>query len=492
MPVSTKKAPKVLPKAAQSIWVSAFNSSWEGTCKERSDRDACASRIAWAAVKKSFHKNKQGEWVRSSNLAELSMFITKAVRDEDGKMVWAGVVSDTQTDMKKFEMTPELFQSFIEKAEAKQPVDEEFQTPLIGNGYWNGGMPYLSLAHYPDLDGEGVPGWTNSLYMDGDKLKAKGEFYDTPLGNACFEAIQSDMENHLPPEERVRFSIGFLDFKHFHKASETTFERKSRDNICIHCVLESLTESGEGIRFLDGHLVHLGLTRIPVNTRTTVEVSHMTTRKEDAESIVPKELVEKLEALLDGDGEEIEQALVTQSEEGKELLLSLKELVGTLKVQPHPLDAALEQLKAAYDKAQEAEDAQEALKAVQPAYEQLAEQIQGGFSVEITETPSQEVSNPVMQALTELTEGLKSFKDDLGILNQRIAEIENRKSFKLELPQRSLSATATLQTAVSGQPAPNSSPYKELSAKSQRINLSVGNDPNFPYVGATYKDGTKV
>lgn len=44
-------------KHEQEIFLAAFNSAWEGTCKERDDKEECAFKIAWSAVK----KNKEAE-----------------------------------------------------------------------------------------------------------------------------------------------------------------------------------------------------------------------------------------------------------------------------------------------------------------------------------------------------------------------------------------------------------------------------------------------
>lgn len=59
----TVTVPSVLKGHAAEIWRSAFLSSYDGTCKDRSDRDACAASVAWAAVKNDYRKNDQGEWV---------------------------------------------------------------------------------------------------------------------------------------------------------------------------------------------------------------------------------------------------------------------------------------------------------------------------------------------------------------------------------------------------------------------------------------------
>ncbi|MBW2636982.1 MAG: ChaB family protein, partial [Deltaproteobacteria bacterium] len=54
---------KALPKHAQEIYLKAFNAAYETTCKNRKDRDACAAKIAWAAVKKVYKRTSDGKWV---------------------------------------------------------------------------------------------------------------------------------------------------------------------------------------------------------------------------------------------------------------------------------------------------------------------------------------------------------------------------------------------------------------------------------------------
>lgn len=57
-----------LPKHAQEIYISAFNSAWEQYDKpeeRRGDatREETAHRVAWAAVKQSYEKDeKSGQW----------------------------------------------------------------------------------------------------------------------------------------------------------------------------------------------------------------------------------------------------------------------------------------------------------------------------------------------------------------------------------------------------------------------------------------------
>lgn len=52
-----------LPKHAQEIYKEAFNSAWD-----QYDHDEERShRVAWAAVKQSYHKNKDGKWVQGAS-----------------------------------------------------------------------------------------------------------------------------------------------------------------------------------------------------------------------------------------------------------------------------------------------------------------------------------------------------------------------------------------------------------------------------------------
>jgi cation transport regulator len=49
-----------LPDHAQGIYKEAFNSAWE-----QYDHDEERShRVAWGAVKESYHKNDDGKWVK--------------------------------------------------------------------------------------------------------------------------------------------------------------------------------------------------------------------------------------------------------------------------------------------------------------------------------------------------------------------------------------------------------------------------------------------
>ena len=57
----------VLPAHAQDIYKEAFNSAWEeykDPSERRGDanREETAHKVAWSAVKKSYHKGDDGKW----------------------------------------------------------------------------------------------------------------------------------------------------------------------------------------------------------------------------------------------------------------------------------------------------------------------------------------------------------------------------------------------------------------------------------------------
>lgn len=51
-----------LPAHAQDIYKEAYNSAWD----EYDHDEERAHRVAWGAVKKSYHKNASGDWVEGA------------------------------------------------------------------------------------------------------------------------------------------------------------------------------------------------------------------------------------------------------------------------------------------------------------------------------------------------------------------------------------------------------------------------------------------
>jgi len=383
---------KSLPQEAQTMWRKIFNSAYAGTCKGRDDKDACAAKIAWSQVSKKYKKEK-------SNLTEFSLLINAATHNKKADTLrWKASASDVQDDLYEDNMTAELFSDFINRIDKNEAVPEFYQSD-----YWKGGMPYLSVSHYLDQGGKAVPGPIDKVYVDGNYLKATGEFDKTPLGLACYHAICEDLyaekvENKNP----IRISIGFLDWKHRHKDDGTVFDRENSDDYCPKCFLEEMTGKHSSKEYLRGQLVHLALTRVPVNERTKMEVKRsMTTRKEDAASIIGEELTDELEQ--ENLGEPVadkQKALVemsdTKDKEKEKVVEDVEIKSDVAEVEPdkidvlstkfdkfvesfsntdaiHPLDEVLDEFKSNYDKIVKADlTAEEKLQSLQPSLDSIA------------------------------------------------------------------------------------------------------------------------
>ena len=229
-------------------------------------------------------------------LHNVEMFITKSTL-QDGLMKWSAVNSDTGKDLYGERMTMELYRKMLSYIKDSVPPPEDFRS-MVCSDYWCGGMPYLSIAHYSDLNGKAVPGQPLELFIDGSQLKAKGILFDTPLGKAVWNQLKQDeiKTKSGADDERIRISIAFLDLAHKHGEHGNVFERKSITSVCPECA----KGKGEKI-YVDGYLVHLALTTVPVNPRTIMTPEDImarksvTTKKEDALSVVgDPELVEAI------------------------------------------------------------------------------------------------------------------------------------------------------------------------------------------------------
>lgn len=280
MPFST------LNDAQNKLWESVYNAS-----KANKDISEIAAKKAWSAISRTY-KKVGDKWVKKSDVVrELSMIITSVPFDKSsGEMKWKAVASDVDKDLYDEAMSFELYKSFLENIEITKPPPEPF-AQFVTSNWWKGGMPYISLSHFADLDGEAVPGKIDSIYIDGKCLKSKGIFHDTVLGRACWKALNKDFADQVSEDKRIRISIAFLDLAHRH-GDNPVFERKSLTDFCKECA------DGIGDKiYLKGYLVHLAMTRVPVNPRAEMEVEKSMskkTREEDAASIVGEEEAKKL------------------------------------------------------------------------------------------------------------------------------------------------------------------------------------------------------
>jgi len=479
--------PENLPAEAKKIYLAAEESAKKTTCKDAGERqDECVARVAWSAVKRKYKKDASGKWIPKADVQEFSMAIVKASYDKaTATRRWRAVASDTEEDSYKDSMSLELFSDFMDRIETEEAPPEDFRSD-----FWSGGKPYLSVSHYPDLNGKGVPGPVDTIYIDGNRLKSTGRFDDTPIGRACFESICKDLysEDPIPEDQRIRISIAFLDYKHKHKASGYVFERSKENPLCPECLKELLEGESGGKEFLRGHLIHLAMTRVPVNTRTQMEVERsMTTRKEDAASIIGEEQAEELEAeskmvgksealVIKADDEEVVEEVSTEEapaeeiivEEGKhdkkmmedeeeeddeeekkkkeeksdfeEIMLGmLTEIKSGMNkpIETHPLDEAIVKLKSVYDIASEMDDSTIALQTMQEPFEFLVRSIQDNL---VREEPQQVTEEPV-SAESSIAELLADFKEsmsqEIGLLRAEVAAVKSAPKAEVEqVPQR--------------------------------------------------------
>lgn len=227
--------------------------------------------------------------------ANLEFLITRVAQDKkSGKKKWYARASGVERDLYQERMSVELFEDFIERADRNDEVPSPFSSKA-----WHGGLPYIGVAHYLDLDGYGIVGPTEALWIDGSMLKARGSFDEkNPLALASYDAIKRDIEQEVAPDKRVRISIAFLDWLHDHEG-HGTFERKSLADQCPMC------RDGTGDKlYRKGQLVHLALTRRPAYPPSEIQLEERSmptsARKDDAASIVGGELADELERRAGG------------------------------------------------------------------------------------------------------------------------------------------------------------------------------------------------
>jgi len=248
-------------------------------------------------------------------ISSVDMIIVKASREKaDGTMRLRMVNSDTGEDVYGEKMSVELFEDFIQRSDDNLPVPEPFDT-VVHEEKWQGGKPYLSVAHYKSDAFDELPGEQEKLYLDGEKLKSVDVLYDNDLGNRIWKSVYNDLyAEEKDFENPVRVSIGFIDLEHKHEikdGDDFVFTRKSLEDKCELC-----TKCVENKVYLKGHLVHKAFTRVPAHPRTDVEIemksSDIMTKKDDAESIIGSDIE------LEQKSQVVEDILVVKSEKDLE------------------------------------------------------------------------------------------------------------------------------------------------------------------------------
>ena len=455
--------------------------------------------------------------IENAPLVELSLYISKVSVDKanGGVMRWRAVASDTAPDLYREMMSNELYDDFIARIKSGAKVPTPFDAIL--NEEWNGGMPYISISHYKSGTGmKNVPGIPDSIYRDGDKLKATGVLYDNPMGHAVFKSLCDDLYTEKAHKDgKIRISIGFLDLEHKHLGEgnipDFLFTRSGLDDKCPKCL--------EGIGnkvYTKGQLVHLALTRVPVNPRTDMEASKsmaIETKLDDAESIIGKELSEALEekslvasdAIViksDSESTEVEKAKVVEDETSKEdakedsaemkkepMMKGKSELVERKKV---ATDATSEDLTYEEDDEEKRQarrntpageksmleksfvsleakivelksqgiPAESALREIQPLFSAFGEEVKKSF-----ETAPTAPVDANSSAVSELINAVKSLTENMSTFQQTV-------STELATLKAQVS-TKSVVTQKSGIPEPRSISANALPAQAKR-------DPNQP------------
>ena len=427
-----------LPPKAREIYLNAEKSA-KKTCPPGDNHEECVARKSWAAVKRVFHKVGD-KWVPKSE-AEFSFFITKAYIDNDNQqMRWCAVNSDTDPDLYNDEMTLELYADFLARIENKELPPERHRSD-----FWSGGMPYLSVSHYLDQNGKAVPGEVQEIFVDGNRLKSKGIFYDTPIGKAAYRAVRENFADERKSEQnKVRISIAFVDWGHEHKSNGYKFVRESLDDLCPECINEMVTGKGEGKRFERGQLIHLALTRVPVNQRTIMEVEKMATQKDDAVSIIGDDLADE----LDKKALETKADLVIKSEDApadpepvveeafpkkdekpmdeeddeEDKKKKEEKKADIVEEISHVLDPALADFKAAYDAVVSlAVPSTEKLQQLQPSFNALAEHLKS-----LIQTPAEAKQEVEKAQYDELKALVVAQNDNIQALMQEVAILKQQ------------------------------------------------------------------
>jgi hypothetical protein len=410
-------------------------------------------------------------------VSELSMYVVKA-NIKDGEMRLRMTSSDTGKDAYEEAMSTELFDDFLAHIRDEDEIPEAFKS-VIAEETWDGGMPYVSIAHYKSgKDGVNIPGVVKSIYRDGKVLKATAVLHDTPLGRAVFKSLQKDLVEKR--DDKVRVSIGFLDLSHSH-GDKYTFVRKALGDKCPLC------KEGVGDKiYKKGHLVHLALTRVPANPRTDVEVEKsMTTKREDAESIIEdEEVIKGLDLksqaedvlVIKSDNPDDEQAedKKKKKKDGKEEMMMDESIAENTVVspvsetvtitpapvyEPTPVEKSFAVLKSKIEAIKsQGLVGEAALAAIQTDFDQIGEVIKAEF----TPKPS-----PEAEAQKSLETTLRSLLNEMlpQILGQTVAPIQSQietlqgelraksltvptKKEEIQTVQRSLTPTLVQKAAV--------------------------------------------
>jgi cation transport regulator len=261
---------KALPDHAKAIWVAAFNSAHESWDSGKTDQtqEGYAFAVGWAAVKKQYQKDADGNWTKRSGF-EAAGHLTKVWRSGDGQRHWRATVMDDGVDCYATRMTTDFQDDVCARAAAGAA-----------------GMPWLGVAHFGR---ESQIGETTRLYRDGRVVKAEGIFLAEPA-----TALQRELV-----EAAWASAFKEADLLPAHRSICTSQAFYPEAHIVEDCGVLGYTR---------GRMDHIALTVRPGNSRADfgVEEANMRSstqgkksrrelRREDAASIVGEDLAGRLD-----------------------------------------------------------------------------------------------------------------------------------------------------------------------------------------------------
>jgi cation transport regulator len=198
MPYTANNPPdqiKGLPSHAQAIWIAAFNSAWD---EYNGDEGKCAA-TAWAAVKKSYKQDTDGNWTKLAASGDL-----ETVDIPDVEIL---AVGNWNGHPKPIEITKDDLNEMVKSFKSLSDDEKLNYEPPVKLGH-DEKQRLLQSDGYP------AAGWVRSLKRAGDKLVAT--FGDVPKKVA--DLIKAGAYKKRSAEINSNYEIGGKTYKWVLKA----------------------------------------------------------------------------------------------------------------------------------------------------------------------------------------------------------------------------------------------------------------------------------
>ncbi len=176
---------KALPAAAKKVYEDAY-----GSYKAKGLSDEEAARRAWGAVKKGWHKSKDGKWVKNmesyifENSSDEPFQVKDAVTDTGGKLfrkalISLGTWSDPNLGDEEFVVTPERIQGWMSNFYARRPA---LVTVPIGHEGYGDALRNTGYVRDLEFDGTVLWGFIEFTSPEAAKLAEEGSIPAVSLG----------------------------------------------------------------------------------------------------------------------------------------------------------------------------------------------------------------------------------------------------------------------------------------------------------------------